>query len=89
MPFFEPSFGDEINGHSFHDGSVVIILSEKLGELGFLAVENLSGGKFRGLNCNKPLNDRLYLLNAKKMVLVEILMIILDPVLYFKNLIKF
>ncbi len=65
------------------------MFSEKLGELDFLVVEELSGGKFRGLYCNESLNDGLYLLNAKQMVLVEILMIIFDPVLYFENLIKF
>ena len=41
LPLLKPSFGDKVDWHSLHDGGVVVVFSEKLGELGFLVVDNL------------------------------------------------
>ena len=55
LPLFEPSFGDEVNGHSFHNGRVVVVFSEKLGELGFFVIEDLFRSEFGCLDCDKSL----------------------------------
>ena len=45
--------------------------------------------EFGSLDCDESLHDRLNLLYAHEMVLIEILMIVLDPILDFKDLINF
>lgn len=86
---FEPSFGDEVNRHSFHNGRVVVVFSEKLGELGFFVIEDLFRSEFGCLDCDESLHNGLDLFYTPQMILVKIIMIVLDPIFYFHDLINF
>jgi hypothetical protein len=79
LPLLKPAFGDEINRHSFHDGSVVIVFLEELCKLIFLVVDDLARMYFRGFELEWALSNGLDLIDGKKMVLIEIFGVLFHP----------